>query len=540
VATTLINDFEPSALNNRGEVLYAADLDGLVDPISGLNGEGVFLRSRDGETTRLIGATEPAPGGGTYGAGVFSVSSLNEAGDAAISFMLSPFLFPFGMNAGTFRYSHVTHAVTPVVLPFVTPAPGGGVFQGTVFFPHLNNRGDLLFDGLVLTDMGVHISGEEYTGIGQGIYKADRLGRISSVVAPGDSAPGGGRFDFAANPWINDGGDIAFIGHVAGDLAQVPGNPPQSILISALSNGYVKDGVTGRITEFAHAGSPIPASAGGGVFRQILSTQINNAGDVLFVSDLTPAPDALKSAGLFRYSRGAITSIARPGDAMPGGGHVVTISIVGGNASLNNAGDIIFNGTLDTDENGDQLPDQGMYLWSRGQLSLFARTGTVLPGVGTVRSFVPPQGTVIPPPEVFVPNSGAINNDSGQVLFSALLTNGEYVLLLSTPSGGGPFLWIVTGGPNEVAAGSTGSLPQDLAILLTGELERFSGSFEQHQTPTPSDQGARSQSLPLPTIANKLVAPEPAVVPATSPHTSQSEIDQFFTLWPDLLSGSAV
>ena len=42
--------------------------------------------------------------------------------------------------------------MTPVVLPFVTPTPGGGTFQGAIFFPHLNNGGDLLFDGLILTD----------------------------------------------------------------------------------------------------------------------------------------------------------------------------------------------------------------------------------------------------------------------------------------------------------------------------------------------------------------------------------------------------
>jgi hypothetical protein len=70
-------------------------------------------------------------------------------------------------------------------------------------------------------------------------------------------------------------------------------------------------------------------------------------------------------------------------------------------------------------------------------VGLVARTGTVLPGVGTVRSFVPPSGIIIPPPVAFVPNSGAVNNDRGQVLFSALLTDGRYVLLLATPHGVG-------------------------------------------------------------------------------------------------------
>src|SRR5262249_47209160 len=151
-------------------------------------------------------------------------------------------------------------------------------------------------------------------------------------------------------------------------------------------------------------------------------------------------------------------------DAMPGGGHLVTVSTIGASQEhINNRGDIVFNGTLDTDVDADGLPDQGTYQWSHGQVSLVARTGTVLPGVGTVRTFVPPSGTVIPPPPVFVPNSGAINNDRGQVLFSALLTDGRYVLLLPTPSGGsllgGSASPAPSAAPARPAGGSIGGPP---------------------------------------------------------------------------------
>src|SRR5262249_26778284 len=202
--------------------------------------------------------------------------------------------------------------------------------------------------------------GEEYTGLGQGIFMADRSGHIASVVRPGDAAPGGGTFDWAAQPRNNDGGDVAFVGHVAGDPASIPGYPPQSEVIAALSNGSVKDGATGAIPEFAPAGGPIPASAGGGVFRYIFDPHFNNAGDVIFKGDLTPAPDANQVIGLFRYSKGTITAVARPGDAMPGGGHLVTVSYVGSHQeSINSRGDIVFNATLDTDVDQDGLPDQG-------------------------------------------------------------------------------------------------------------------------------------------------------------------------------------
>jgi hypothetical protein len=536
VAASLVNDFEPAALNNRGDVLYAADLSGLGDPSSGLPGEGVFLRGSNGQTTRLAGATEPAPGGGTFGPGVFSPSSLNDQGDAAFSFILSPLMLPFGVNGGTFRYSHSTNAVTPVVLPFVTPAPGGGVFQGTVFFPHLDNRGDLLFDGIVATDKGIHVPGEDYIGLGQGIFLADSHGHISSVVSPGDAAPGGGKFDFAGAPWSNDGGDVAFAGHVAGDPASIPGNPPQSVLIAALGNGYVKDAATGRITEFAHAGGAIPASAGGGVFRQILNPQINNAGDVLFKGDLTPAPDIGQVAGLFRYSRGVITAVARPGDAMPGGGHLVTVSLNFPQEDINNRGDVVFNGTLDTDVDGDGLPDQGTYQWSHGQVSLVARTGTVLAGVGTVRTFVPPDGTVIPPPAVFVPNSGAINNDRGQLLFSALLTDGRYVLLLATPGGGG-----FTGGsatlastpaPAAPAGDSPALLPPDLVFLLIDKADHVAG-LPANGTQAQPDPGARSQPPPWWELPNGPAQLGQAA--ASAAHARPRGPAQLLAVWADVL-----
>jgi hypothetical protein len=53
--------------------------------------------------------------------------------------------------------------------------------------------------------------------------------------------------------------------------------------------------------------------------------------------------------------------------------------------------------------------------------------------VGTIAQLV--MGVIlIPPPSTLIPNSGAINNDRGQVLFGATLTDGSGVLLLATPT----------------------------------------------------------------------------------------------------------
>src|SRR5262249_39188056 len=158
-------------------------------------------------------------------------------------------------------------------------------------------------------DQGIHVPGEDYIGLGEGIFKQDRSGQISSVVVPGDAAPGGGTFDWAGGPWVNDAGDVAFQAHVAGEPASVRGFPPQSVVINARNSVYVKDAATGAITSVAHAGDPAP---GGGVFQDAFGAEINNTGDIIFLSHLSPD---FAVAGLFRYSKGVTTSVARPGDA---------------------------------------------------------------------------------------------------------------------------------------------------------------------------------------------------------------------------------
>lgn len=424
---TFVNDFEPGGLNNHGDMAFGADV--------GPGVEGVFLGSRTGIMT-LGRYGDPAPGGGKFEFGFLGPVALNDPGDVAFNFLLQDFdpTRPFGVNAGAYRYSHATGTVTALVVPFVTPAPGGaGVFQGLGFAPSINNRSDVAFPGIIVTDKGVHPvpdTGEPYVGLGFGIYSANKHGTISSVVVPGDPAPGGGTFDLAVQPWINDGGDISFAGHIAGEESVLPGFPPQAVLMSALTSLYVRRASTGEIRSIAHAGDPAP---GGGTFRQAFYGIVNNRGDVAFTGDLTPPPDIYENVGIFLYSNGVITPVVRPGDAMPGGGHLVSASLVGGNMHMNNKGDIAFSAVIDSDVDHDGFPDTGLFLWSHGTMSTIARTGTVIPGVGTIDELAPPQ-SVVPPALIATTTSGAINNDRGQVLFTATLTDGRGVLLLATPS----------------------------------------------------------------------------------------------------------
>ena len=428
-----LNSFDSSRINNRGDVLFSSIVS------TGGDGEGrEFLLSK-GEIIEIPArAGEPAPGGGVFGPGSLSPTTLNDKGDAGGVYVLDPFTLLFGMNAGVYRFSQGTHTMMAVMTPGVTPAPGGGLFVGAGFGVNLNNQGDLVFVGIVPTDKGIPLP--DNSALGVGLFKANRKGHLSSPISLGDPAPGSGVFDWTNGPWINDRGDVAFMGHLAGEECRPSaGLPPPELLIACLSSVYVKEAATGNIRSIAHAGDPAPS---GGVYRQAFSPVINNRGDIVFFGDLTSPPAARQVTGVFLYSAGETMLVAGPGDEMPGGGHFVTASnILGWQLHMNNAGEIVFNATLDTatlsTDTGDPIPDTGLYVWSHGSLRLVARTGTVIPGLGTIAQLVMTILRVAPP-AVFVPNSGAHNNDRGQVVFGALLEKDDCatprgVLLVATP-----------------------------------------------------------------------------------------------------------
>jgi len=428
-----INDFEPGAINNSGDVGFGTDLGTSTDPAT-FFGEGVFLRKVGQKSElELARAGGNAPGGGVFDFLLLGQVSLNNEHDAAFAFTLSPFGSPVGVNSGLYRYSHSARKVTPAVIPRVTPAPAGGTFAGVFFGTSLNDLGQLIFPGIVATDKGIHLPDEPYIGLGMGVFKADNQNQITSVVSPGDRAPKGGSFDSAGSGgmWVNRSGDVAFTAHVAGEEVTSTGSPPQKDLINALGSLYLKNALTGTITSIAHARDPAP---GGGHFRQLISPVMNDLGEIAFLGDLSKSPQANQVAGVYRFSEGKITRVAGPGDSMPGGGNLVTASILGSQQiHINNESEIVFNAVLSTDVNNDGIKDTGLFVWSNGSLRLVARTSTVIPGVGTVAQLV--MGViVIPTPPVLIPNSGAINNDLGQVLFGAKLSDGRGVLLVATPT----------------------------------------------------------------------------------------------------------
>ena len=167
---------------------------------------------------------------------------------------------------------------------------------------------------------------------------------------------------------------------------------------------------------------------------QAFQPKMNDRGDVVFSSELDgePISPVENLIGVYLYTGGTVVRVAAPGDVMPGGGQLAFVSTYENNMGLNNSGTVAFTAGLDTG-------DEGLYAWSHGSLRLIAKTGTVIPGLGTIFSLEmgasPAPGTP-PPPSGYPPGSGKLN-DRGQLLFGCSLAapDGRVVLLLATPTG---------------------------------------------------------------------------------------------------------
>jgi hypothetical protein len=383
-------DFEPGQINNRGDAIFVADL-------SPDGAEGVFLLI----DKKIFGLALPgnsAPGGGTFDGFGFTPAGINDEGDAAFAEALTPFTLPLGMNVGLYRYLADKKIVSSVVVPGVTKVPVAGTLRGVLFGTSINNRDEICFTGLIHTDVQLP-PGET---IGKGIFVADKAGKIIKIVIPGDLAPFGKTFDFAEVAWINNRGDVGFGAHVQGeDFVQ--------------DNVYLSKAPSFQIISIAHQGDLAP---GGGTFRHAWGPILNDNHQLLFVGDLTPAKlPRDQTQGLFLYNyNGSTVPIVRPGDTLPDGKLLTVSDFVNGH-HLNNRGEISFLAALDT---GDAL-----YVKSGHKLRLVAKTGGIIPGVGTIQDFDIGTARLA---------GGAVNNHRGQILFYAELVGGDAALIVATPT----------------------------------------------------------------------------------------------------------
>ncbi len=226
-----------ASINNAGDIALIGYGNFALGPV-------VFVLS-GGEFHRLVGAGDPAPGGGVFS--FFANVSINDAGQVA--FMGYAYPRP---RQGIFLWSDgniVSIAQTG------DPAPGGGTFYipGPTFprryVPSLNAMGQIVFGARLSSPTG---------NSAVFLYSADGLRRIAG---PGDPAPGGGIFVRARSASLNDLGEVAFAASL---------NPSGSgvYLVSQ-----------GTMNKIVATGDPAPS---GGTFSQLDTTKINSRSQVAF------------------------------------------------------------------------------------------------------------------------------------------------------------------------------------------------------------------------------------------------------------------
>jgi hypothetical protein len=305
------------------------------------------------------------------------------------------------------------------------------------------------------------------------IRPSETICSIQSLAEHGEPAPntGGGTLDPLAffNPTtVNSLGRIAFNSLVDGVernqgafIANADGS------LSAVVIGCGAGGGSGDTTSLCGDPSPIGGNFSGFFLGTVFTPDINEAGDVLFFSDVNGGSSR---RGLFLYqaATGEIVKVAAIGDASPLGGTFAAV----GPGSINNSGKVVFIASPST----TAFP-ANIFLWDNGVVTKVAAIGDPAPGGGTFsilggESFGFVDGTNIPVgpiPDI---------NDVDQICFKAIVTGGitERGLIVRTA---GVDEWYVKV-PDPTPAGGTYFDMQAASINNAGQIA-FLADFQ----PTP-------------------------------------------------------
>ncbi len=244
--------------------------------------------------------------------------------------------------------------------------------------------------------------------------------RYDVVAVTGDAVPNGnGAFTTFSVPTLNEVGQVAF--------SNVLSDPNSSNDIASVYRGDS----TGNLVELARSGDAAPD--GNGIFSSFGFPSLNDSGQSAFRTGLTGTVGASSDdTGIFRSDgTGNVVQIFREGDAAPDGNG--TLSNIGSDSDLSNAGDALFSGLLNGTSGGNT--DRFGIFRSDGTSSpvRIARAGDAAPdGNGTFSGFSQPR-----------------LNNAGKATFIGFLAN--------TSNGGdddtGFFIGDGIGGPSQIVRG---------------------------------------------------------------------------------------
>jgi hypothetical protein len=443
-----------AAINNLGHVGFSSDF-------TDASGAGGVFRATTSALPvdpiiRIARSGEATPSGAVFN-GIGGSTSINDAGIVA-------FFSTTSTGHGIFVGDGVTRSE---VMRQGQLEPGG---DGTLYFLGtglaINNPGQVAFSGGL---SGTNGGGSD----DQAIYRWDGVGQpLVQIVRKGDNAPGAGTFTGTAfqasqvfnEPTMNDAGQVAFTAAIVGSADSfdngiflgngttitqiarrgeaVPGGGGTFFNLStpALNNAghaaftanYLSnsnwDGVfrgNGSITTaIAKTGDPAPD--GSGLLRDTFSNHValNDAGQVAFITAITPNPGGQVRTGLFRGdgSVGGLDLIVREGMNSPDGDGVFSSIGSAGAFAMNEAGQILFTAGLDIDPNNVTPTEEfGLFLHDDdlGLLKVIRQNDPFLGS--TVTNFYFAGNTV----GRYHPDERSGLNDLGQVAFVFSLQDGR-------------------------------------------------------------------------------------------------------------------
>ena len=304
-------------------------------------------------TEVIVEASDKAPDGdGTFDLGLSgTVGVLNNCGWAA--FHGSLVNTTLGREDGEFL---ADGSARTQVARTGDPAPGGLSADFFRFFsnvPALNDGGQILFEGR--SDLNNQIA---YC-----IFRSNPLTRLFDGL--GQAAPGGNGTVFLGSPtheWpaFNNKGLAAFVAR----LTNTQGGSNDDSAIYRTST-------PGKLTQIAREGQPLPE--GNGTFGEmiygvsIVLPAMNATGQVAFVDR-----SGISVVGIYRGDGKTPIKIARIGDPLPGGGTLSWFSS-GTTPDINDPGEVVF-AAVDNSVNV-----YGIFKWSGGTLTKIARHGDTIP-----------------------------------------------------------------------------------------------------------------------------------------------------------------
>jgi hypothetical protein len=465
-----LSGISQATLNNAGDVAFRATLAHGSGGVSASNDRAVW-KIADGQRSLLTwGGVHLAPGGGIVD--VVQSVSIDDAGDVVVRGTTS------AATQGVWRYPHGASGEV-IAATGVTGVPGAvGNMLGAIGAPHLHHAGGAVaYNGTLADDATVTPEND------RGVWLDDGAGAMlarehvteppglpgavfsipiaTAVNAEGEAAligslkPGfggvvsdtslglwrigadGGNLiarrssggvpglvdaSFAAfqDPTINDAGAVAFNAQLAGGGSITAAND-HGIWLVERSTGHL----------LAQTGSSAPG-APGSAFAQFGDPLLNDADEVLVEGALVAGVGGVNSTnaeGLWRLTPNGGTLVARTGSAGVPGAPAASFADFGPLA-FNSAGRAAVYATLSAGAGGVTTSnDEGVWLFTSSGAHLVAREGDSL------------AGRIVEDLE-FTGGSGGSDgrqrslNDSSQLLFKAIFTNGDEGLFLFTPEGG--------------------------------------------------------------------------------------------------------